>query len=79
MVQATSCIRVCSDLNEWIDICFVIGAYEDLAKAEDILSEAYDEWWEAEEAHDIPIGEWLCQHLDDNDIDYEIFYAEEEQ
>lgn len=80
MIQTKTCINVYSDMNTWIDFCIVIGVYEDFTKAEEIVQKAYDDWWDSEEADsDIPIAEYIGMKLTENDIEFEIYFKNEEE
>ena len=39
------CIRVYSEMNEWMDCIFIVSA-EDAERAEKVLQEAWDSYWE---------------------------------
>lgn len=79
MVKALSCIHVYSITNDWID--FVIIPYNDnFAKAKDVIDDAYNDWWDSEEANgDIPISEYIEMKLRENDIEYDIYYSNKEE
>ena len=79
MIQTKTCINVYSDMNTWIDFCIVIGAYEDLTKAEEIVQKAYDDWWELPDAQFLPIAEYIGNCLEDNGIKFEMYYSNEEE
>lgn len=76
MLATKTCINVYSDLNEWIDFCITIGAYEDFTKVEEIVQKTYDDWFESES--DETIADYISQCLTENDIEHEIFFKSEE-
>ena len=78
MIQTKTCINVYSDMNTWIDFCIVIGAYEDFTKAEEIVQKAYDDWWELPDAEFLPIAEYIGNCLEDNGIEFDMYYSNEE-
>lgn len=40
-----TCIRIRSEMNEWMDCIFIVSE-EDAARAEKVLQEAWDSYWE---------------------------------
>ena len=79
MIRTTSCINVYSDMNTWINFCIVIGDYEDFSKAEEIVRKAYDDWWELPDTQFEPIADWIGICLMENEIEYEIYFKNEEE
>ena len=79
MIQTKTCINVYSDMNTWIDFCIVIGVYEDFTKAEEIVQKAYDDWWELPDAEFLPIAEYIGNCLEDNGIEFDMYYSNEEE
>ena len=79
MIETKTCINVWSDMNTWIDFCIVIGAFENLSKAEEIIREAYDDWWELPDVAFEPLAEYVCRCLKDNEIEYEIYFKDESE
>lgn len=77
MLETKTCINVYSDMNDWIDFCIVIGAYEDFTKAEEIVQAAYDEWFENES--DEPIAEFISQRLIENEIYPEVYFKNDDE
>lgn len=72
MVEMISdtCIRVCSELNDWIDCIFIVDKM-DAGKAVGILKQAFDDFWNQS---DDCYGDWLEGHLEESGIQYEAFY-----
>ena len=77
MIETKTCINVYSELNTWIDFCVVIGMYEDFNKAEDIIHNAYDDWFSNET--DEPIADYICRLLCENDVEFEIYFKSDEE
>lgn len=40
-----TCIRIRSEMNEWMDCIFIVSE-EDAVRAEKVLQEAWDSYWE---------------------------------
>lgn len=79
MIETKTCINVWSDMNTWIDFCIVIGVYEDLTKAEEIVRKAYDDWWELEDAAFEPIADYVSRCLNENGIEFEMYFKDESE
>lgn len=77
MIKTSTCINVYSEMNTWIDFCIVIGAYEDFSKAEEIVQQAYDDWFELSGAQFEPIADYITARLTDEEIEYEIYFKED--
>lgn len=78
-LRITKCINVFSDMNIWIDFVIIPCNDEDFTKAEEIVSKAYDDWWTLSDAEFEPIADWICRCLDNNDIEFEIYFKDEEE
>ena len=79
MVPKRNCILVYSDMNTWIDFCILV-LDKDFNKAMEVTAKAYDDWWDSEEADsDIPIAEYIGMKLTENDIEFEIYFKNEEE
>ena len=79
MIQATSGINVFSNMNTWIDFVIIPANYEDFTKAEEIVSKAYDDWWTLPDEHFEPLADWVCRCLTENNIEFEIYFKNEEE
>lgn len=80
MTQATSCINVYSETNPWIDFVIIPMSYSHFDEAEAIVNQAYNDWFDGEESDsDIPIAEYIGMKLKENDIEFEIYFKEEEE
>ena len=75
----TKCINVFSDMNTWIDFVIIPCNDEDFTKAEEIVSKAYDDWWTLPDAEFEPITDWVSRCLTENDIEFEIYFKNEEE
>lgn len=46
----------------------------------DIINQACNDWFDSEEADsDIPIVEYICAKLTENNIEFEIYFKEEKE
>ena len=79
MIQKRNCILVYSDMNTGVSFCIVVSD-KDFNKAMEVTAKAYDDWWDSEEADsDIPIAEYIGMKLTENDIEFEIYFKNEEE
>ena len=78
-LRITKCINVFSDMNTWIDFVIIPCNNEDFTKAEEIVSKAYDDWWTVPDAEFEPIGDWVSRCLTENDIEFDIYFKNEEE
>ena len=79
MIQKRNCILVYSDMNTWIDFCILVSD-KDFNKAMEVTAKAYDDWWDSEEADsDIPISEYIGMKLTENNIEFEIYFKNEDE
>lgn len=69
------CIRISSELNEWMDCIFIVGK-EDAAKAETVLREAWDSYWE--DGDDWCYGTYLEDKLIKAGIAFSAYYSDTE-
>ena len=76
-IQTKTCINVCSNVNEWIDCMFIVDE-PDVEKAKEIITQAYDEWWEDDEICNT-ITDWICKALRENNIEFEVYFKENEE
>lgn len=70
-----TCIRIRSEMNEWMDCIFIVSE-EDAVRAEKVLQEARDSYWEDDDG-------WCCgDYLEDKmikaGIAFDSYYAESE-
>lgn len=75
-IEKQSIINVYSDLNEWIDYCFIVNI-ENETDAKNALEQAFDEWFEIDTY--TTIFEHLENALKDLNIDYECKINEDEE
>uniref|UniRef100_UPI0040564B61 hypothetical protein n=1 Tax=Acetatifactor sp. TaxID=1872090 RepID=UPI0040564B61 len=76
-IQIGTAIRVYSDLNNQIDFIVLIGNKEDSERAQRIINQAWDKWWDLENNPDlqyIPIGDYISEELAKGKVDFEIYF-----
>lgn len=78
IVRVINGINVFSDMNTWIDFVIIPCKSEDFNKAKEVAEKAFDDWWTAPEAECEPIGDWVSDKLKENNIEFEIYFKEEE-
>lgn len=47
--------------------------------AEKIIRKAYDDWWELEDAAFEPIADYVSRCLNENGIEFEIYFKDEDE
>lgn len=70
-----TCIRIRSEMNEWMDCIFIVSE-EDAARAEKVLQEAWDSYWE--DGDGWCYGNYLEDKLIKADIAFDSYYADSE-
>ena len=78
MIKKRNCILVYSDMNTWIDFCILVSD-KDFNKAMKVTAKAYDDWWELPDVQFEPLADWVSRCLTENDIEFEIFFKNEEE
>nr|DAG52769.1 MAG TPA: hypothetical protein [Caudoviricetes sp.] len=78
-VGSVNCIRVFSNTNTWIDFVIIPWNDDDFTKTEEIVSKAYDDWWELPDAECEPIADWVCRYLTESNIKFDIYFRNEEE
>ena len=78
MIQKRNCILVYSDMNTWIDFCILVSD-EDFNKSMEVIAKAYDDWWELSDVQFEPLADWVSRCLTENDIEFEIYFKNEEE
>lgn len=79
MQRRINVINVYSDLNNQIDFIVEIENESDIGRAERILEEAYNNWFDIEaypELQSIPMAEYIEQELNRNHIQHEIYFKQ---
>lgn len=71
-VEESSCIILSSEMNEWINICVVVPFGIDFLTVEEVASEAFEDWFDAET--DEPIGDYIDRILKENDLECVLYY-----
>ena len=70
------CIRVYSEMNEWMDCIFIVSA-EDAERAEKVLQEAWDSYWE--DGDGWCYGNYLSDKMIKARISFDVYYRSEER
>lgn len=70
-----TCIRICSEMNEWMDCIFIVSE-EDAVRAEEVLQEAWDSYWE--DGDGWRYGNYLEDKLIKAGIAFTSYYADSE-
>ena len=83
MIRVGTSLNVYSVVNPWIDFIVNIGAYVDVEKTQEIIEQAFLEWFEnSDEVGDSTIIEYISEKLKAENLDFEIYVkledAEEE-
>ena len=79
MVQPTSGFHVYSELNTWIDFIIIPCKSKEFNKAKEVIEKAYDDWWTLLDAEFEPIADWVSRCLTENDIEFDIYFKNEEE
>ena len=45
----------------------------------EVIAKAYDDWWELPNVQFEPIADWVSRCLTKNDIEFEIYFKNEEE
>lgn len=80
MIEERTCINIFSTMNPWMDVIILVSD-RDLEKAKEIAAKAYDDFWYDPEItdSDITFGDLVCLELEEANIDYEIYFKNEEE
>ena len=70
------CIRVYSEMNEWMECIFIVSA-EDAERAEKVLQEAWDSYWE--DGGGWCYGDYLSYKMIKAGISFDVYYADSEE
>lgn len=70
-----TCIRIRSEMNEWMERIFIVSE-EDAARAEKVLQEAWDSYWE--DGDGWCYGNYLEDKLIKAGIAFDSYYADSE-
>lgn len=68
-----TCIRIRSEMNEWMDCIFIVSE-EDAVRAEKVLQEAWDSYWE--DGDGWCYGNYLEDKLINAGIAFDSYYAD---
>lgn len=77
MTNIENCIHVYSLTNSFIDFVIIPYDYQNIDNAKSIVSEAYDSYWRDTEAYDMTMAEWVALKLKESDIDFDLYFNEE--
>ena len=76
MVEERRCINIYSNMNPWMDVIILVSD-SDLEKAKEIAAKV---WYDPEITDsDITFGDLVCLELEEANIDYEIYFKNEEE
>ena len=76
MTNIENCIHVYYLTNSFIDFVIIPYDYQNIDNAKLIVSEAYDSYWSDIDAFDIPMADWIASKLDENNIDFDLYFNE---
>ena len=76
MTDIENYIHVYSLTNSFIDFVIIPYDYQNIDSVKSIVSEAYDSYWSDIEAFDIPMAEWIALKLNENNIDFDLYFNE---
>ena len=82
MIQDVQVINIYSELNPFIDFIVIPIDENDRELIKDILDKALDRWMDIDQypnLHQIPIGDYLCDCLDERMLHYEIYCRLEDE
>lgn len=75
MTRTITGINLYSDMNPWIDFIVVLENLKDYEQAEEIISQAFDEWNDGDLME--TISEYICEKLKKNGIEHEVYFKED--
>ena len=79
MVIIKNCIWVMSEMNTWIDFCIITENEKDMDRAKKIVEDAYNDWWEIEDAQFEPIADYIGRRLYENGIEFDMYFKNESE
>ena len=74
MIERVTALNVYSIVNTWFDIIILLSDNNELEKAEKIISEAYDRWFNTETGDSMTIAEYIESELDQENIKHTIYF-----
>ena len=77
MVTKEDCINVYID--DYLDFMIDIVSLEEFKRAIKIIEKAEEEWFSDEHISDETLSEWIGEKLTENDIEYEMYFKNEEE
>lgn len=80
MVEERKCLNIYSDMNSWMDVIILVSD-RDLEKTKEIAGKAYDEFWTDQDIKDsdMTYGDLIGLRLEEANIDYELYFKEDEE
>lgn len=79
MLNTRTCIKVFSETNPWIDFCIVLENKADSSKANKIIEQSYNEWFQPDNQTDLPIADYISGKLIDACIWHDIYFLGKEE
>ncbi len=77
MVTKEDCINVYID--DYLDFMIDIVSLEEFKRAIKIIEKAEEEWFSDEHISDETLSEWIGEKLTENEIEYEMYFKNEEE
>ena len=80
MIEERTCINIFSTMNPWMDVIILVSD-RDLEKTKEIAGKAYDEFWTDQDIKDsdMTYGDLIGLRLEEANIDYELYFKEDEE
>ena len=80
MIEEWTCINIFSTMNPWMDLIILVSD-RDLEKTKEIAGKAYDEFWTDQDIKDsdMTYGDLIGLILEEANIDYELYFKEDEE
>lgn len=77
MVTREDCINV--HIDDYLDFMIDIASLEEFKRAIKIIEKAEEEWFSDEHISDETLSEWIGEKLTENEIEYEMYFKNEEE
>lgn len=80
MIEERTCINIFSTMNPWTDVIILVSD-RNLEKTKEIAGKAYDEFWTDQDIKDsdMTYGDLIGLRLEEANIDYELYFKEDEE
>lgn len=79
MTCTKTCINVYSEFNPWIDFCIVFEDERKIKIANEIINQAYSEWFSAENNADETIADYISRRLTEVCLEHDIYFKDQEE